>query len=224
MKTAKFKKGFTLIEVLIAATIFALVMVIVASTLSWASTYNSRLGEMRKVGNDARKIMNMISDDIRQANGTKLYEYDNFQEITMGEVTLFNSASGVLEPEGISSPVGEENSTDKLIIVQKRQGKVIIYSFVEADKKIARVEISNIEWENNLFGSSSELEVVEFDDLEYDLNFWGYAPGPNPRDQQPFISFSLDVRSKGYDDLTTSYRSKIRLQSTVTSREYNIYE
>jgi prepilin-type N-terminal cleavage/methylation domain-containing protein len=64
------KKAFTLLEILIASSIFAITLIIAMSTISWASTYNNRLAEMRKVSLTGRKLIEMISDDIRRANGS----------------------------------------------------------------------------------------------------------------------------------------------------------
>lgn len=64
------RNAFTLLEILMASTIFAIALMITMSTISWASAYNNRLTEMRKVSLTGRKIMEMISDDVRKANGS----------------------------------------------------------------------------------------------------------------------------------------------------------
>jgi prepilin-type N-terminal cleavage/methylation domain-containing protein len=69
MKNNRTKKGFTLIEILLAAAIFSVVILLATGTFSWASSYSSKLREMRKVNLSARQVVDDISRNIRLANG-----------------------------------------------------------------------------------------------------------------------------------------------------------
>lgn len=77
MVTEKNIKGFTLIEILLAAAIFSVVILLATGTFSWASSYSSKLREMRKVNLSAREVVDDISRNIRIANGGIGYEGSN---------------------------------------------------------------------------------------------------------------------------------------------------
>jgi len=233
MKNDYQKNGFTLIEVLIASTIFAMVMVIVASTLSWASTYNLKLNEMRIVGQDARKIMNMISDDIRQANGSASIKID-FTDENIGELAIINCSnpafcslrknyqSNILPDIDLNL-----NYNNALLITDLRDEKAILY--YEYDNNIVRNELSLSDIASDFYNIIPSLSAIEdyyinSQGADVTLGFAGHTSLIHNRENQPFINIKLLAETEEYDNLTSSYRSKIELQTMITSREYNIYE
>jgi len=64
------QKGFTLIEILVATTIFALVMVITTGVVSRSSAFNSKLRVQRQIQEEILRIADMITRDIRSANAS----------------------------------------------------------------------------------------------------------------------------------------------------------
>lgn len=62
-------KGFTLLEILIASSIFAIIMVITTGVVAQSSSYRSKLKAMREVSEETRRLADMITRDIREADG-----------------------------------------------------------------------------------------------------------------------------------------------------------
>lgn len=68
MKIKKIRRAFSLMEVLIASTIFALIMVIAAGVLAQNSGYDARLTKMRETSEGSRRIADLLTREIRAAN------------------------------------------------------------------------------------------------------------------------------------------------------------
>lgn len=240
----KNKKAFTLIEVLISATIFAIVMVIVAMTLSWASAYNARLTEMRIVGNDARKIMNMISDDIRQANGSVNITYlgtGGATSVEVGEFLIVNCSSNSIDScipkinyqTSYETDIDlESNFNNGLYIINKNENKIIYYrSFSNRSNNmygdLKRFEADyreTININDYSFGTLAGDEIINSSGVDINMGFTGYTPTIFSREAQPFIKIMMLTKTEDYDNLTTEYKAKIELETTITSREYNIFK
>ncbi len=85
------KKAFSLIELLIASTIFALIMVVVTATFGLSSSYSGKLIQMRRVSQQSRETIDMLSRDIRQANGSiDMVVKAGDTSVKVGEITLLN--------------------------------------------------------------------------------------------------------------------------------------
>ena len=144
------KKAFTLIELLIAATIFMIVMAMVASIMSWSSNYIGKLREMRNALTDGNKIAEMISSDLRLANGeAQINDNRTTPSEKIGEFVLLqcnnNSRTDCLARDGFVYAGSDEhgiitalNDTDSattydasnlsdILIVQKDRNKYIRY-------------------------------------------------------------------------------------------------
>lgn len=67
MKNNKLK-AFTLIEILIASTIFAGILILTAATLAQSGVYQSRLTAMREASEESRKMADLLTREIRSAN------------------------------------------------------------------------------------------------------------------------------------------------------------
>jgi len=108
------RKGFSLIELLIASSIFAIIMVIVVSTFSWAAGYNNKLKETRKTAQNGRMIMSEISTQVRLANGSVKYYISSPTTSVMGEVVLLNCTGSLLtscSPVGTAQPARYNSDT-----------------------------------------------------------------------------------------------------------------
>jgi len=64
----KISKAFTLLELLVATTIFVGVMLMASSAITNSSTYLSRLKAMRVGSDESRRIADILGEDIKKAN------------------------------------------------------------------------------------------------------------------------------------------------------------
>lgn len=76
-KTSKIKKysAFTLIEILIGTMIFAVVMVITTGVVGQSVGYQSKIRAIRQTSQESRRIAEMITNDVREANGEFSIQY-----------------------------------------------------------------------------------------------------------------------------------------------------
>jgi type II secretory pathway pseudopilin PulG len=67
-KNIKTSKAFTLLELLVATTIFVGVMLMASTAITNSSTYLSRLKAMRVASDESRRIADILGEDIKKAN------------------------------------------------------------------------------------------------------------------------------------------------------------
>lgn len=67
-KNIKISKAFTLLELLVATTIFVGVMLMASTAITNSSTYLSRLKAMRVGSDESRRIADILGEDIKKAN------------------------------------------------------------------------------------------------------------------------------------------------------------
>jgi|GEM_PF-1901032 len=68
-RTNKLNKAFTLLEVLIATSIFAVVMVMTTGVISQSATYQNKTKALRDSSEEVARISEMISRDLKAASG-----------------------------------------------------------------------------------------------------------------------------------------------------------
>ena len=66
-KFKKYKRGFTLMEILIYIAVLAIIVSAVSGFLVWAIKSNTKAMAMREVSDNARRSMEMMSYEIREA-------------------------------------------------------------------------------------------------------------------------------------------------------------
>ncbi len=228
------KKGFTLIEVLIAATIFAMIMVMVVGIFSWASSYNSKLREMRKMNQDGRKIVNMISDDIRQANGSVSIVL-GFSTVSIGELAVLNCAnlnsctvdSSYLSDIDNNIDLESAPYNNGLLIINNKDDKAVFYleynnNVIRSEKTIAELNLGF--YEITPLPVDAEDYYINNNGVDVKLGFAGYTPLIDGREAQPCVKIKMLAETEDYDNVHKTFRANLNLETTVSSREYNIYE
>lgn len=68
-KPTQFRKAFTLLEVLIATSIFAVVMVMTTGVIAQSTNYQSKTTALRSASEEAARISDAISRDLKTAEG-----------------------------------------------------------------------------------------------------------------------------------------------------------
>ncbi len=230
MKIHKKNRGFTLIEILIATAIFAMIMVITVSTFSWAAAYNGKLKEMRLTSRNGMKIAEDISSEIRLANGSPLGAkygsnlgsnwYKNYtgRDIRSGEIVLMNCTKlsrlncelhSNLDADKLSdsmkAPVNvSDANANTLLIFQRSKKRMVLYQSVKTDQVPYKTGATSAD---NLYNYALYKTVYnasewpdEFDFSASDSN-WGKVEMLNDDD------VSIDVDFGGFGPV-----SKNRLQ------------
>jgi len=203
MFNKRLQKGFTLIEMMIAMTIFVIFMgVVMQSYLSIVMTQREA-NEYRVMYSEARAIFDKFSDEIR--NG--VISYDQM---------------------GVKDNVVLQNPASKLVLFSPDQTRSVWFEYVSAEKKIVFAEFNKVEEENmdERFDqkdayvlNSDRIKVEKFnmyisplDDPYKDRNV-----GNNNLQYQPkitlFAKFSKEI-SPGKPPM------ELNLQTTISSRSY----
>ena len=229
-------KGFTLMEVLLASTIFALILVFTTAAVSQSSNYQSKLSMINKTSEETRRLSDLITSSIREANSNlvvKAKMCGNAAAATnynfKNGIAIIRSAGGgfCIDTSAINDVSDYTNSG--FIVANKDGYQVFAYAKLSDTKegllykKIntpASVDITNFD---SLFPTSTDW-MISKSDLLVVLKFGGFAPSDNDTNYgQPIVRF--DIIAKSYpilgpvQNVANTAQSEIR--SAVTSRSYN---
>lgn len=225
------KKGFTLIEILIASVIFAMIMIMATGVFSLTSSYNSKIHETRAVLDDARSTASSISDDVRLANGETKVKIGTTAPTIVKDLFLISTKPDTGIPQSFGpeivtdSPYGS-NAYYGLGIVQRSKNKIILYRprFTNSNYQFYREEVilTDAAWDAGIVinGSPDPNYKLNSDGISMEVRLEGYTKIQD-RTQQPYIKFKILAATEYFDTSPVTYRSKIEIQSTVESRDYN---
>ena len=238
------KKGFTLIEILIATAIFATVMIIVVATFSWAAGYNNRLKETRRVGQEVRSAMDQLTSNIRLANGAGKVTIGT-ATYDVGEITLMlcttssNSSCSIVyqnqagryknDLAATTNPEGTNPISNAILILKANSKEAILYRSVLVSNNnykltmAAKGSISNF---NNLSLTgdflASETTSLQPSEMSMQVYFGGYCGTKLARTQQPYAEIYMIGKTLNYDKLQPIARSRFHLKTTIETRDYDI--
>lgn len=108
-------RGYTILEMLIATAIFAVVMVLATSIVAQSVAYQSKIKAMRATSNEARKTADYINNSIRQANieGTVTPDSSTPTAVYKSGIALFDcqylSPTRSCQPEHLGTNVDKES-------------------------------------------------------------------------------------------------------------------
>lgn len=241
-KPRNVRRGFTLMEVLVASSIFAVVMVFVTGAVVASSNYQSKIRIINQTSEESRRLADMITRDVRSANypiKIKARKGDNSTippgppqsllspstEISTdftfkNGIALFSSTfiSNNLS-SNINDIVDMNNGANMLIISLKDKAKIyqtsdngLYYKEIEYQSADHFVDTTNLSIANS-------DNLISKEKLDVNVRFGGYAPddGVNAVGQ-PMIKFYISVGSQN-EGTYNYYKTAIR--SAVTSRSYN---
>lgn len=241
----KNSNAMTLVEVLVAAGIFAVVMTMAVGTFFSTSTFREKIKQTRDTGEEVRKIADMVTRDAREAKGGIEVE------VTTGAVTkkfkqgfIAAECSGASEcvlkynsnpleginnvfcaaPQGVSDGGFILFSPDSYVIYAAKgsaAGGKIFYKKFNASLKDALIakggKITDLinKVRNDL------ANALTASDNEGYFYVAGYAPDETALNkQQAFVSFYINSRTLNYASLLPNERSESNICSEVALRNY----
>ncbi|MDP2337873.1 MAG: prepilin-type N-terminal cleavage/methylation domain-containing protein [Bacteroidota bacterium] len=231
------KKAFTLIEILVASTIFAAVMIIVSATVSQGGSYYSKIKTQREASEETRKLADLISRDIRAANS-------NYSVFITGGPIAFNfknglailtctGSAGPCTPKTIYSPALQDPFNDSgkpnVLVVAISNGNFRVYVSWTVLNRTALYykKFDSAPTIDQIVAIPNEaVNQISNRDNNTKVNFGGFCPDddsntadPNPR--QPYVQFFITAKTKDFDLLPVQSRARAEIRSMVTSRSYN---
>lgn len=231
------RKGFTLIEILIATTIFATVMIIAVATISSAVDYRTKLRELRRTSEDTQKIADIITKDVREAKGNSNGVNILGSSFTKGTVMLLCGYSACNLKN--DNPANTENA-NTLITFSENSYSVITSIDGIAYYKRETAALPNISTADNMItfwrgivgynplGARIKNNIInqtgEIQDYETSITLNGFA-GSSDTDQskyqQHFVRFLIHSETKDFASKLPGGRAKADIKSTITLRNYH---
>lgn len=238
-KVLKTKKAFTLIEILIATFIFAMVMVITTGVVAESVNYQSKLNAVRSTTDQTRKFVDLISESVREASGNFTINYSqsgtSMSKTYSDGIGFFICGNGSSCEQHIAytQAIVESDPTqsyDTIVLVNKT--KVEIYYYLASSNEIYYFEPSFTALNsssnalNQIVKNTSSGVLLVGDSganppMKVALEAWGYSSDINDSNytisghltQQPFLGIKITAEtgnpSQPQDHAITTLRTII---------------
>ncbi|MBZ9572046.1 type II secretion system protein [Patescibacteria group bacterium] len=169
--------GFTLMEILVYIAVLSIVIIAISSFLIWSIHSNTKAKVMRETLNNARRVMEMMTYEIKEAKSIYI------------PTSVFNSHPGQLSLETVKYlPEGEKNTyidfylcDTKLCFKKESQASFALTS--------DSVEIGNLVFSRVVSGETPSLQV----DLKID-----YKNPANRPEYQASVNLKSTVSLRNY--------------------------
>ena len=238
------RKAFTLMEILIAASIFAIVMVIATGILGQSSSFRGKIKATREVSEDTKKISDMITRDVREAGYPARITLDSgTYDFKTGIVMINKNATGdqnwpacfsapcIATYPTINSGIGGGGGA-VLILASKDSYKIYHFNFGNSSyetkaifyKTIPRLSGTGtlVTLDKSYFTNpDNTFTKINSNNTEISFSGHGFAPDDTTATkQQPFLRFSITAQTKNYGSLTVNQKALMTIQSEVTARNF----
>jgi prepilin-type N-terminal cleavage/methylation domain-containing protein len=237
MKIDRNKRAFTLIEILIATTIFVTVMVITIATISSSMNYQDKLKEIRTTSEGVQRIADMITRDVRATKGGTTLKFQS----TVGDPTV-SFSKGILllscrwNVNNNCQYIGDSNapdtnySADTLVLFSQKTLRIYsvkdgaVYYYLNDNLVIPDPLTSELIAHMVGLGGVQEPDKykISSNSDKVMLLMGGFAPSTSAATvQQPYLSFKVISQTVDYDKLPSGMRARAEIDSSVTMRSYH---
>jgi prepilin-type N-terminal cleavage/methylation domain-containing protein len=237
IKRVKNKSAFTLIEILIALTIFSLALVLVTGIFSSVLGNQSLISASSKVSRESQRIMRQINDDIISASKTGSVTKNNggyYSQFVEGLLFLDKNMK-IVDPNDLCRLIVSEANlldsclADALVLFSDDGIKVYRFKPFANEGTIGDIEYAFLANANQLQVNNSNIVTTNFsfrklnsEDTEISvLKFWGFGCYKPDCRLSPFSQIFLRVQTKNFDKVSPNKRSVFTLKTRVNKRSYN---
>lgn len=222
-------KAFTLLEILVASSIFAIVMVLAVGIIGQVSIYQGKLKAIQNVSKESRKLANQITEDVRSANSpitvtsvnSEVSDENKFKNgLALYNCLNTNSCSAVNHDSpyynGFLS--GTANNANVLIAANDKNYK-IYWSSSDGQLYYAKNNYTTTIALSEILSEISDKNIAT---NFVSINLAGFCPNDGASSTfQPYVDFYITVKTKNYDTLSRNQRYQTNIRSMATSRSYN---
>lgn len=229
----KTRKAFSLIELLVAATIFALALIIAFGAFTLTLGNQSFVQANSEVNIDGDRIIRQLSDDIVNASGygeiivNPLTKYDKIKGFIFlgtdvdGNVTVAGSGIPSSDPaSNICYMPGQGGclTANTLALFYKNPDQIKIYQWSVSDNNLRSKTFagSSISVQDIILSGADQINIQNVVINFFELT--GATCTSVLCNQQPFVNINLDIRTRGYDSKAPAKRAKFIIQTRVESR------
>ncbi|MDO8443914.1 MAG: prepilin-type N-terminal cleavage/methylation domain-containing protein [bacterium] len=245
MKTDKiiqFKNGFTLLEVLIATSIFAVVMVMTTGVIAQSTSYQTKTKALRDASEETGRISDAIARDLKTASGSL-----NVTDATYG-VRDYKNGLVLLDTDGKLVSLTPSNTSVSLtsasflgsaLIINtenyvrfyvSRSNVIYAKTYTKTDAFFANwwvadgyLQIKSNTGAGILDAITIPANKISSSDSETEAGFSGYTATtlPTAAKIQSYVTYFVHARTKDFDTLAPTNRSEAYVRSMVTMRNYS---
>jgi prepilin-type N-terminal cleavage/methylation domain-containing protein len=227
------KRAFTLIEILIATAIFATVALIASLVVAQTVTYVTKLRAVRSTANDAARIADQFSTDVRGANADFVVDGKQYKN----GVYFVNCGSTNLLP---AVQYFDQTSANTLMLVSRDEynqyivktyrimptptyhilayieefGDTSVLTSYNTKDKVCSKSFTSDRTKNSLTKGSGNL-------VDFTWNVYWRDAAVNPSAQNK-ISFTVDVKTSDATGAREYEKAFTEIKSTITARGLNI--
>lgn len=236
-------KAFTLLELLIAASIFAIIMLLIVGILARTSLYQSKISAMRSVSEETRRLADQITRDVRAANGLVTIKVNStdtapFPTYKNG-IALFDCTSPTpptsptCSRKDYSTPFSTSTgffadptiiNANTLVLVSNGQYQIYRYYIRSGITSKIYYKTGAVVNPLTLGGAGGIVEGLSevISNNETIINFAGFGPvDATTTVRQPYVEFYITSQTLGYAPANPGSGYKTELRSMVTGRSYN---
>lgn len=242
MIVPKNKKAFTLIEILIALTIFSFTMVMIAGIFSSVLGNQSLIKTSSNLSREAQKIMRQITDDAIDATKKGKIISSTGASNPVEGFLFFDSGMKIISSGDLCKASYSQNLAERDAIGQSvpcvfadgiaffTNNGIKAYRF----KAFSGSQYGDIEYafvpnsfDLTVNNSNTISTAMDFNKLNSQktevgrLKFWGFGCYSNNCDQSPYSQIFLTLQTRNYDNLSSEQRSYFNLKTRISKRSYN---
>ncbi|MDD4352466.1 MAG: prepilin-type N-terminal cleavage/methylation domain-containing protein [Candidatus Gracilibacteria bacterium] len=243
------RKAFTLIEILVAMSIFAFVLTMASMGFVGVFKSSARINLERKLQEDSRFVMERIVKDIRNsqidfASAHIAQNFDCGPDSESSDNECY-AAYTALEKDEVAPSSVELSGAERLYLLSANGQERTIYSWEEASAALFRLtqtykqqgtsEVYNwtpeLEATTDTFGSNLTPEEINVTNIKF---FISPARDPHRFNEVPEIQVQptvtiiletqLNTASSKVPDFFAGEAPSLELQTTITSRYYDTVE
>lgn len=225
----KNRKAFTLIEILIAVTIFSFAMIIASGIFSNIVGNQSLVNVSSDVNREGQRILRQISDDTINATETGTVSSD--ANLKPRGILFLNDQNAIVTPSANCTALGAAGCDFAGVVLFTKSG-IKVYRYVDVSG------IKTLEYGINTANPrSNQLQMIagtpprlgpryifsqlNSNDVELVSNgFSGASCYNSSCTQSPFIRINLTAQTKDYANKAARHRAKIDLRTMITGRSY----
>jgi prepilin-type N-terminal cleavage/methylation domain-containing protein len=231
-QTSRTKKGFTLIEVLIALTIFVVFVTSMSSAYLYIARSQRETNNMREMYSELRHIIALISDEARMK--TIDYQCYTVKEMEEVEKGMFEGelTRREIPPSSVCGALSTRDNTSYLALIDSSLKNRTIFRIENTDDgkvlQIYKEQNTGVTWEpdDNYTGGvyrDIKLHNIKLNDLKFEISPLGDPFDPDnvscgPLQFQPSASIYISVSGLAQDTKDIN----LNLQTSISSRIYNL--
>jgi len=231
------KRGFTLIEILVAVTIFSFAMITASGIFSNIVGNQSLVAVSSDVNREGQRILRQISDDTINAVNTGSVAVKNGGVITVDTaiqpkgILFLDDSNAIATPSSNCVVPGNPDCNFNGVVLFTNNG-IRIYRFVDVSGiKTIQYGINLVTPESNQLLLSTGIprklsadysfSTLNNNSVEFITNgFSGISCYNSSCSQAPFIRISITTETKDYVSKAARHRAKIDLRTMITGRSY----